>query len=300
VKKPALRVLSNRRKLNRKAMTSDEVFLHEEKLIAVSPEGHSACVPMAALFDKLFAPRIDTGELLLTTGARAARSRGQTTIVVLERPPALYSFKWIASDSKSRFGSGTTYREVTLALPFLVVLAVFATGETGQFTLASGSNECFFRNAPLKSLDDELFYPALLNCSKFRVQEGRPLVWICTQYLDRSFDRERDLNARVRGGITALMRCLLETGFNYSSEAHEGSSWFTESRGVDPRIATVEAWQEASLKDRCFALDMPWLKTGHTLRQVMERIFKNLPATEPAIRSTADLARLVFNHNRSA
>jgi hypothetical protein len=26
-------------------------------------------------------------------------------------------------------------------------------------------NECFFRNEPLRSLDDELLYPALLNCS---------------------------------------------------------------------------------------------------------------------------------------
>lgn len=242
---------------------------------------------------------MDTGELLLTAGVRAVRSRGAVTVVVIERPPSLHRFNWIAADSRSRFGAGTKYREVTLALPYLVLLAVFTMGEGGRLTLAPGCNECFFRNEPLRSLDDELCYPALLNCSKFRVQEGRPLVWICTQYLDRSFDAECDLNARVRGGIKALLHCLLETGFNYSSEAHEGSSWFTESRGIDPRIATVEAWQEASLQDQFFALNVPWLKTGLSLRQVTDRIFKNLRATEPPIRTTADLARLVFNQRRS-
>ena len=277
-------------------MTTAEIFLHEDKLIAVSPEGQSASLPLAAMFDKLLAQRVDTGDLLLPPGVKTVQSRGRTTIFVIERPPALYNFKWIAHDSGSRFGAGTSYRQVTIALPYLVVLAVFTTGEGGRFTLASNSNECFFRNEPLRKLDDELCYPALLNCSKFRVQEGHPLVWICTQYLDRSFDAEQELNGRVRGGIKSLLHCLLETGFNYSSEAHEGSSWFTESRNVDPRVACVEAWQEASLQDRFFPLSVPWLKTGHSLRQVIDRIFKNLRAAEPTVRTAADLARMVFNH----
>jgi hypothetical protein len=160
----------------------------------------------------------------------------------------------------------------------------------------SGLNECFFRNDPLQSLDDELFYPALLNCSKFHRPEGNPLSWICTQYLDRnSFINEPDTNKRLRIAFRELLRCLLDTGFNYSSEHHEQSSWFTESRRVDPRLASVEAWQQASEKDPLFVLELPWLKTGLSVAQVADRIFKNLKVPVAPVATSADMARVVFN-----
>ena len=100
-----------------------------------------------------------------------------------------------------------------------------------------------FRTAPLESWDDELLYPALLNCSKFTPPEGKPLSWICTQHLNyAALSKETSPGRRLRAGFRALMHCLLETGFNYSSENHEGASWFGESCRVDPRVANVEAW----------------------------------------------------------
>ena len=55
-----------------------------------------------------------------------------------------------------------------------VMLAAF------EGDMLSGHNECFFRRRPLEKEDDDLLYPALLNCSKFTPQEGKPLSWICT------------------------------------------------------------------------------------------------------------------------
>jgi hypothetical protein len=68
--------------------------------------------------------------------------------------------------------------------------------------------------------------------------------------------------------------------------------------GVDPRIATVEKWEAASLQDPLFVLDVPWLKTNHTLQQVVERIFTNRGAAAAAPASAADIARIIFNQAR--
>ena len=81
-----------------------------------------------------------------------------------------------------------------------------------------------------------------------------------------------------------------------SSDHHEAASWFNESRIVDPRLQTVEAWQEASAKDPLFVLDVPWLKTGLSLWQVAERIFSNLKAANNRVKSASGLARIIFNH----
>jgi hypothetical protein len=274
----------------------ETITIKGNAVCAVSPEGQEAKISLGDLMRKLTAARMDTGGVILPDGVISVLSQGNLTIWVHQTPPRVFSFKWIAPNSQAQYGPGTKYQTVKLALPYLVVFAVFAADDKGLPTL-SGGNECFFRNDPLSSLDDELLYPALLNCSKFTPQEGRPLAWICTQHLNPAkFAAEKDAGKRMRTAFKTLMHCLLETGFNYSSEHHEGSSWFTESTKVDPRVATVEKWQAASEAAPMFALEVPWLKTGHTVRQLAERIFKNMNARPSAVASSADLARLVFNH----
>jgi hypothetical protein len=136
-----------------------------------------------------------------------------------------------------------------------------------------------------------------LNCSKFKVQEGAPLSWICSQHLNyTAINRESDLNRRLRTGFKALMHCLLETGFNYSSEQHEGASWFSESRDVDSRISSVEQWQEASQYDPLFVLDVPWLPVGLNVEQVARRIHENLGAAKPRPVTAKTLAQWIFNY----
>jgi hypothetical protein len=171
---------------------------------------------------------------------------------------------------------------------------VFTVMPPGRLTLTH-ANEAFFRNGPIRSPDDELCFPALLNCSLFNPLAEHPLAWICTQHLDRSFDREEDLNRRMNGGFKALLHCLLEAGFNYSSEKHEGMSGFTASQKVDDRVSTVEKWEAASKQSPLFALEVPWLPTGFTVAGVSERIFKRVHAGRPGFQTAADVARIVFN-----
>lgn len=283
----------------RRRPTTHEITIQGKVVSTETPEGQPVSMELEKLVGlvKSYGGRALHTGCVLPDGVKFVRSQGPVTVWVYERTPQVYNLRWIAGDSPSPFGKDTTYRSVRIALPYLVVLAVFITGRNGRLQL-SPYNECFFRNDPLKSADDELLYPALLNCSKFKPPEGHPLSWICTANMDlRLQGRHPDENRRLRDSLRALLHCLLETGYNRSSEHHEESSWFTESAGVDPRIATIEAWEKATTSDSIFVLDVPWLKTGKSLGQVIDRIFGNAQASRPPLASATDIARLMINNS---
>jgi hypothetical protein len=228
-------------------------------------------------------------------GGRMLLTRGRLLILVHETPPRVFNFRWIAEDSDARFGEEAEYRDVRIALPYVIVMAVFECDIRGNVKLGS-RNECFFSKTPLDSLDQQLCFPALLNCSKFDQPDGNPLSWICTQYLQRRKGRspggtKPEPNQQLRNGLKSLLHCLFETGFNYSSEFNEGSSWYSESTRVDKRIATIKAWEKATEKNNLFVLDLPWLETKLTAREITSRIFRNQLLT-----TADDCARLVFNY----
>jgi len=284
---------------------SDKITITEDQVQAVSPEGQTTSLPLSRLVNLLNPPRLDTGAAILPDGVKSILTRWPVAIWVHETPPRVYNLKWIAEDSPAHYGRGTKYRSVRIALPYLVVLAVFHTPREGPPRL-SQANECFFRTAPLRSLDDKLLYPALLNCSKFDPPDGKPLSWICTQHLEitrrRHFqkigpDHQVNFNQQIRRDLEALLHCLLETGFNYSSDHHEASSWFSESTGRDERIATIERWEQETVQDPNFVLDIPWIEVGMSLGEVVDRISKNCCGDRIRIDTASDLARLIFNSN---
>lgn len=276
----------------------ETVKIMGREVIATTPEGAEAKAPLAGLLDRLAPKRMDTGDLILPDGVKSVLSRPPSVILVHQTSPQPVGVKWIAADSAADFGPGTSYRLVRIGVPYVIVLAVFTSEGNGDLVLTD-RNECFFRAAPLRSLDDVLLYPGLLNCSKFASQDGNPLSWICTQHLDRAALAATGAPARrIRTSLHALLHCLWETGFNRSSERHEGTSWYEVSRGVDERIATVENWQRATDENELVGLDIPWLPTHLTLRQVADRIFDNQKAPRRRLETSGDVARLVFNQKR--
>jgi len=280
----------------------ETITIQGDEVCAVSPEGATSSMKLTELFSKL-APRLpDSAEMVLPDGAKALVPLANGTIVVHQTPPRVYGFKWIANDSKEDFGDGTRYRNVRIALPYLVVLAVFEAPRGGLPSL-SMRNECFFINQPLDTIgfETELHFPALLNCSRLPDDPKHPLSWICTQHLrPRNFVVKSTIESAIRVGLSALLRHLLESGFNRSSENHELSSWYSESvaAGIDPRIASIEDWEKATAEDPLFVLEVPWLPTGKSLREITQRIVtagrsaKGLPA------NASDLARIIHNQKR--
>ncbi|MHC4415950.1 MAG: hypothetical protein ACYS0G_11760 [Planctomycetota bacterium] len=282
------------------------VRIEGDKVVAVSPEGKTAEMPLEEMLAQLALPSADTGSAALPPGISYVRSRGRCTVWVHETPPQVWNLKWVDPKSKVR-SLGATYGDVVIALPYIVVFALFRPGAPdGQLTL-SDSNECFFRNTPLESYDeDEVLVPALLNCSLYASPHdkekigvpGRSVVWICTQLLNRTaFMLEPNLGRRMYRGFEELMRNLMATGFNYSSDDHEYASGFQESRRVDRRVSSIKAWEKATKKDPNFPLTVPWLPTGYTVREIVERMFKHHGAANRGARRANDIARIVFNHH---
>jgi len=262
---------------------------------AETPEGAKATMTVPDLIARI-SDHIDTGSCVLPSGIKAVLSRGNVTIWVWEKAPAVQKLSWIRPDSPRPFGPGTKYRNVRIGLPYLVIFGVFVHLADGMPYIAK-TDECFFRREPLKQLSDGLCFPGLLNCSKFpNANELHPLSWICTQHLkDNPQMYSANPGDRYCGGFEAVRYCLLETSFNLSSEHHEGNSWYGASKKIDERISTVERWEEETKKDPLFVLDVPWIDTKHSVMQVAERIFKRMRVADTTVKSSNDLARVIFN-----
>ena len=140
-----------------------------------------------------------------------------------------------------------------------------------------------------------LIYPALLNCSRFNPPDGKPSRGSAPRISIRGRSAETLPPRRSAPGSRLLRHCLIETGFNESSEYHEGSSWYAESRQIDPRISSIRDWEKATDADHLFVLEVPWLPTGLSVAQVVERIFRNQQAAARTVASAGDLARTIFN-----
>lgn len=243
-------------------------------------------------------PGISTGPVILPRGVKTIQSQGNVTVWLWEQPPSIQRLSWIAANSPKPYGPGTKYRWVRIALPYLIIAAVFVRDAQG-YPVICGKDECFFSNEPLKNMKSPLYYPGLLNCSLWNNGDtdlSHPLSWICTQHLKANDQMSsNDIGDRYQGGFEAVRYCLLETSFNMSSEHHEGNSWFSKTKQVDPRIATVEEWEKNTKKDPLFVLDIPWIKTGHTVGQFIARIFKQQGQGGGEIKTASDLGRIITN-----
>jgi hypothetical protein len=274
------------------------ILIEGEVVQAITPEGAEARISVEHLITCLTAASHLTRDVVLPHGSAVIQARGTTAVVIHDTPHRVWNLKWLDEKSPAPYGPLATYRQVRLALPHVIVFAVFDIDRRGTFQL-SGFNECYFSNQALKSLGQELCYPALLNCSKVTSPDGRRLSWICTEQMQRPpRTASRDVNAQVQGALKALLRCLFETGFNFSSEHHEGRSWFSESTRVDPRVASAKAWEAATRKDPYFVLDVPWLRTGMTVARILEAIFTFRGCGNDSVKTSEDLARYVFNFAR--
>ena len=284
------------------ASSTPVVTIEGEEVRATLPEGATACTTVAELIARMRPGVPDSLGTILPDGVKCLQPTPRGCVLVHQTPPKVHYFRWIPRDSEIPYGPEAEYRNVRLALPFLIVLAVFEWGRGRRLHL-SGRNECFFVNHALdeKGLETELGYPALLNCSRFPAGRASPLAWICTEKLrTSSFGAQTSLDRMLRTGLKALLHHLLETGFNLSSEHHELSSWFSESvaAGIDPRIASVEAWEEATEADPLFALEVPWLSTNHTLRAVLDLMVAAGDRSARHITSSADIARVVHSERQ--
>ena len=282
----------------------DTITITGKTVQATSPEGVTATMSIDKFVNQLRPAVMNCGGMVLPHGVHMFFSTTKTTIFFWELPPAVHHVRWISADSAvpyARAGGKVLYEDRLLAMPYVIIVAVFVRDPSGRLVL-SGRNEAYFRTAPLEDPDGELLFPALLNISKFRtkVAAGMPLSWICTEHLNlRKLAAESDFNTRARQSLKALRSTMLEAGFNYSSEHHELTSYWTVSAKKIPEIADLDRWEKLSREDPLFALKIPWLPAMDqgrpvTVQKLVDRIEKLLKAKDTTPDTSDRLARIVF------
>ena len=205
---------------------------------------------------------------------------GPLTVCVVELEPALRRLEWIHPHSPLPYGPEAIYTPRRLATPYVVLKVPFLHGTIVPRT------ELFYRTRPLNSLDDELYCSNLLNVSP---HSYGCRAWICTQYLHAERPKPG-----VTPGLKALLHHLWGGGFNRSSERHEGSSAFQKASEdkVDPRIIDVDRWEQESIKNPRFVLDVKWKPVGVTVRQLIQEELDRHKAVRDLTR-TGELVNLL-------
>ncbi|MFV2067662.1 MAG: hypothetical protein ACC645_11855 [Pirellulales bacterium] len=211
-------------------------------------------------------------------GVKFVDRRPPFLMVVHQLPPHVRSLRWIARDSPVEYGPGTKYRPVRLSIPYAITFALYF--ERANRLYLAGANELYFRNEPLRCHSDRLGYPALLNIS--RIDHGKRLrSWICTQHLQISPDMDWTQQ------LDALLGHTWNGGFNRSSEDHEGSSWYGESKDIHKDLHPIEQWENATKANEVFALGVPWKQARLTVGELIDCMLEEHGASNPRMRRSA-------------
>jgi hypothetical protein len=248
----------------------DTLTLQNGKAILTTEEGRHIERDEAQLVDMIRQELVPPlNGVAMPDGIKFLEWRAPFLLVVHQLPPHVRQFRWIANDSREKFGPGTKYRKVRLSIPYAITFALYY--ERGSALALGGANELYFRNEPLRSRQDRLGYAALLNISRIRTPR-RERAWICTQYLRHSKGGDWTVQ------LAALLDHTFNGGFNLSSEHHEGASWYGESSGVHADLHPVEKWEAATAANEAFALGVPWKPAALSVGQLMDCMLEEAQA----------------------
>jgi hypothetical protein len=200
------------------------------------------------------------------------RGAGHVAGVVVEMPPGPRLVKWITDESAEDYGPGARYDTRELSFPWVVLVLVFAGGEL------TGLQQAFFRNAPLASIDDELFFTCLLNCAD-APEYSAQVSWVCLANLTR---RLGSMSWADR--LKTITDHFWHAAFNRSSEIHEGNSHWGTAGAIDPRLASAAAWEAATREDPYFALRIPWRRASQPLGATLAGMLDHVAPWQPVQR----------------
>ena len=214
-------------------------------------------------------------------GVRAWVPRGDAVAVAIEVPPHTRTVRWLLDDSEVPFGRGARYGQFFLAFPYVVLLLIFRREGL------TGFQQLYYRRQSLTEGPDDLLLPNLYNVAEAYEQR----CWVCLAQLG---DVTR---LPWADKLRAVVGHVLTASWNRSAEWHEGNSYHTRLRGLDPRLQTPAAWEAATRENPRFALDVAWPAAGTTATAELARMLDQVIRPTP-LADADDLAALLVRAPR--
>lgn len=237
----------------------------------------TATAPLADFVRGVARASVPEQDVLLPPGVRLMRRRGPMLALAVELVPQARTVRWLAADSEAPYGAEARYRDAFLAFPYLILLIVLRNAQL------TGQQQLYYRRAPLKAPDDPLLLPNLYNVAEGYGQR----CWLCLQ----NVEVERGWSPAQ--SVAAILEHLFGAAFNRSSEVHEGNSYWSAMQELDSRVASVEAWEQATRADRFFPLQVDWRDAGTCAAAELDHMLDAVDRGLPAEPTATDLAGLV-------
>jgi hypothetical protein len=210
--------------------------------------------------------------LFVPSGTRLVQVKGASTILVIEQTPQIRLIRW----SHDRMGMGGSYTLYRLGFPFMVYVFTFYRGEFEELRI-------YHRTAPLRSANDPVFLSNLMNvqadlglpsCARACLR-GRPSGLTELPFADQ---------------VEGLLTYFWTSGFNMDIEGN----CFDRARRLDARIASIEAWQQASEANPLFPLEVRWELAAPDLRAEVDRQCALRENYLTSIGSASEVADLLY------
>ncbi|MFH1430438.1 MAG: hypothetical protein ABIG71_02855 [Candidatus Uhrbacteria bacterium] len=153
-----------------------------------------------------------------------------------------------------------TQERFSLSLPHIIFCFLFWAGGIKLVYM-------FFRNATLRSADDELFTAPVPNR---RLDECGNIGQSCFSYT---------MPALLSGQFSPSIDLAIANFFGSSWNSDWMTNWRHGAERI-PELASPWAWELASTRDPVFATRVPWEPSGHTVRSFVGWLCKqHLPTT---------------------
>jgi hypothetical protein len=262
-------------------MSAAELTIVGDRVILRDGDGIMLEVPLARVVDEIaHAGDRQPSCQILPVGTRRLMERRDLTALAVELPPQARMVRWLADGSRMRYGRRAVYQRYFLAFPYIELLLVFRGGAL------TGYQQLYYRTASIEQGED-LLLPNLYNVADGYGQR----CWLCLVNVP---DVTR-LSWPEK--IDAVVEHVFGAAFNQSSEMHEGNSYWGAMRDLDPRLASPEAWQEATRANQRFVLEVPWRAAHTTVTAELRAMLDHIEPAAP-VETAADLSNFLARAGR--
>lgn len=190
------------------------------------------------------------GPILQPNQSRLFYKKGDVEVMVIEENPQVRTLF---------FGDDFSYAEkssYSLSLPYVVYLFTF-------HDRTFRSLHCFFNDRPLSDLDDKLYIPFLTNINDFQCCLGN-------SFLIPS-DARNDHNKIVQYTLNYFWNAAHNHHWDYNFRSN-----INHFKRSDARLASLQAWEENTLKNPLFVIDdVSWMQGQVSLSSMILKMVKS-------------------------